>query len=186
MGKRLVFVQGNWSVQASPLPVSLYDEFGFASTGASYTAAQMLALLLPMVRPDVRIETVRYVDFGTPVNATEREYVLDMRGLKALIGKHSEFAHIGDELVPVQLSDTNWKKGIWINTAIRQDAGFFVYNSARNKQRLAEAATLVFDKSGPRKILSQDETAPYINIWVEGPPLDPEWDGYPHAIAIQK
>ena len=129
--KRLVFVKGHWSIATTTMARSLYDEFG-VPTSASIAAQTMLAVVLRMVLRDIRSDTVRYVEFNAPINATKDEYVLDMKGIKALIDNHVEFRQ--DEVQAFQLTDTNWKNGVWNNQAARKGAGFFTKNFPANNK----------------------------------------------------
>ena len=102
------------------------------------------------------------------------------------VGSRVDFERPDEELKPFKFTDANWKNGIWINLGFRKAAGFFVRNSSRNRQRLADAATLIFGKSGARGIISREANGPYLNIFVDGPPLDPDGDGYPNVIGMRK
>lgn len=85
-------------------------------------------------------------------------------------------------LAPENLSDQNWKNGIWV----QKDGGngFFVKGSPEDIKVVA-STKLVFAKSGERVVTKVVVSGPYINIFVDKP-LDPEGDGYPNKIAVVK
>lgn len=84
--------------------------------------------------------------------------------------------------VPENLSDQNWKNGIWI----QKDGGngFFVKGSI-DDIKVAASTKLIFAKSGERVVTKVVVSGPYINIFVDKP-LDPEGDGYPNKVAVAK
>ena len=84
-----------------------------------------------------------------------------------------------ERLRPSSLSDADWRNGVWIGSADR--AGFRV-TDARNLSRLAPGLRLHFARSGPRTVRAVERDT----VWVDGPPLDPEGDGYPHRIEVRR
>jgi hypothetical protein len=82
-------------------------------------------------------------------------------------------------------TDSNWTNGVWINLWLRNQAGFFVLATPERSQLLAHAKALLFDQSGRRKILAIEPNGPWINVFVDGPPLSPSGDGFPHRITAE-
>jgi hypothetical protein len=82
-------------------------------------------------------------------------------------------------LSPENLSDVNWKNGVWVMKDGR--SGFFVTAEAE-KLNLAPGAKLSFAKSGERVVTQVQVAPPYVNVFVDGP-LDPEGDGYPNKVS---
>lgn len=89
------------------------------------------------------------------------------------------------ELRAVSFTDTNWKDGVWINYSARNQAGFFVIATKVRNQLLAHASAVVFNASGRRKIQSIERNGPYLNVFVDGPPLSPSGDGFPNPIKAE-
>jgi hypothetical protein len=72
--------------------------------------------------------------------------------------------------------DQNWTNGIWIREA---HAAFFV-SDAGDVRSLQPGSRLRFRAAGERiveRILNDQ-------VWLQGPPLSPAEDGYPHAIQV--
>jgi hypothetical protein len=83
------------------------------------------------------------------------------------------------------LTDSNWSNGVWINLWLRNQAGFFLLATPESSQLLAHAKALLFNQSGRRKILLIEPNGPWLNVFVDGPPLSPSGDGYPHRITAE-
>ncbi|MCE1115120.1 glucosyltransferase domain-containing protein [Pseudomonas sp. NMI795_08] len=82
------------------------------------------------------------------------------------------------KITATDLSDANWKNGVSLH-------GFFVSNNFRNRQALKVGGYLKFSASGLRRISALEYTDSYINITVDGAPLNPVLDGYPNEILLQ-
>lgn len=82
------------------------------------------------------------------------------------------------KITPVDLSDKNWNNGISVNR-------FFVVNDFVGRQSLQVNGVLKFASSGVRKISALEYTESYINVTVDGAPLNSKLDGYPNAVEIQ-
>jgi hypothetical protein len=80
---------------------------------------------------------------------------------------------------------THWSNGVWINLWLRNQAGFFVLATPARSETLAHAKALLFNQSGRRKILSVERNGPWINVYVDGHPLSPSGDGFPHSIFAE-
>lgn len=86
----------------------------------------------------------------------------------------------GNALIAENLTDVNWKKGVWILKDGRN--GFFI-TGVLNKVNLTVGSKLKFSRSGERIITDVQEYPPFIQVFVNKP-LDPDSDGFPHKIAI--
>lgn len=86
-----------------------------------------------------------------------------------------------EKLVPFDLSDNNWIKGI-----SQKDTAFFIENNVLNRNSINTNDTLIFNESGKRKITRIIENDKFLNIFLEGEKLNPETDGYPNEIIIVK
>jgi hypothetical protein len=80
---------------------------------------------------------------------------------------------------PVRLTDDTWTSGV--NNA---DAAFFVPDSQQNLDALQDATRVRFSDGEVRRITSVVRTSPYINVYLDGPPLDPETAGYPNVFEL--
>lgn len=85
-----------------------------------------------------------------------------------------------NKLTPTQLSDINWKNGIWIQKDGKH--GFFI-TADFEKVKVPTGTKLTFAKSGARIVTEVVSSPPYINIFVDKP-LDPDGDGFPNKILI--
>ena len=84
-------------------------------------------------------------------------------------------------LAPEQLSDANWKNGVWVQKDGRN--GFFITADA-GKVNVKVGTKLIFAKSGELIVTEVAVTPPYINIYVNKP-LDPEGDGFPNKVIVK-
>lgn len=73
-------------------------------------------------------------------------------------------------------NDVHWKNGISISPT---RTGFFV-SDLSDLRGLRPGTKLLFAGSGVRTV----EAVEPANVWVSGPRLDPETDGYPHLIQV--
>jgi hypothetical protein len=64
------------------------------------------------------------------------------------------------------------------------DAAFFVPDSQQNLDALEDATRVRFSDGEVRRITSVVRTSPYINVYLDGPPLDPETAGYPNVFEL--
>jgi hypothetical protein len=80
---------------------------------------------------------------------------------------------------PVRLTDDTWTSGV--NNA---DAAFFVPDSQQNLDALEDATRVRYSDGEVRRITSVVRTSPYINVYLDGPPLDPETAGYPNVFEL--
>lgn len=82
------------------------------------------------------------------------------------------------KITAFNLSDANWTNGVSVNR-------FFVSNNFANRQSLVVDGHLKFAGTGLRKILALEYTENFINITVDGTPLNAGRDGYPNIIQIK-
>ena len=77
------------------------------------------------------------------------------------------------------LSDQNWTLGVAKNWA-----GFFVKNTDDNKKNLSIGKKVRFANGSIRNIVKQESSGEYLNIFLDGQPLDGMLVGYPKEIKI--
>jgi hypothetical protein len=100
--------------------------------------------------------------------------------LERLHATMSAYGLTGVTMSPEQLSDVNWKNGVWVQKDGRN--GFFITADA-GKVKVSTGTKLSFAKSGERVVTDIALSPPYINIFVDMP-LDPEGDGFPNKVII--
>jgi hypothetical protein len=79
--------------------------------------------------------------------------------------------------VAFDLTDSNWVSGVTIHA-------FFIKNDFANRQLMSINDDLRFAGSGVHRVNRLEYTAQFINVIVDGSPLSPSLDGYPHLINI--
>ncbi len=79
------------------------------------------------------------------------------------------------------LTDRNWVKGV-----SRKSTGFFVSNISKNAKKYQVGARVKFINNEIRTIKKITVSANYINIFVDGKPLDGMKVGYPNKIEVIK
>ncbi|MEI4272306.1 hypothetical protein TEK04_11295 [Klenkia sp. LSe6-5] len=82
---------------------------------------------------------------------------------------------------PIDFTDANWDRGI-----SRGEAGFFIYYTEMNWSDLQSATAVRFADGEVRRIVDLQRTGTYgdlINVWLSGPPLDPDAIGAPNEIT---
>lgn len=77
------------------------------------------------------------------------------------------------------LTDNNW-----INGVHRRDAAFFVNNNFENRNRFKFGSKVNFANGDIRSILQVIDNGPYLNIYLDGTPLNGENVGFPKEIKI--
>lgn len=82
-------------------------------------------------------------------------------------------------LTSYNLTDANWVNGV-----ARDFAGFFVQNSRQHVDYFKPGKELRFANGDLRKINEAKEVGSYLNVFVEGAPLDGELVGFPHEIKV--
>ncbi len=83
------------------------------------------------------------------------------------------------ELPLSNLTDANWRNGVWIQTA----AAMFLTPEGKGSEKLVPGAWLTFAKSGPRRVVRTGGQG-LLAIEVEGSSLDPVGDGFPNEVKI--
>ena len=77
------------------------------------------------------------------------------------------------------LTDANWVHGV-----ARRWAGFFVPNTGQSAERYKPGRSVKFADGEVRKIVRVEPSGQYLNIYVEGEPLDPAKAGVPSGYSI--
>ena len=83
-------------------------------------------------------------------------------------------------ITPYNLTDENWTGGVAKNWA-----GFFVEYTPELEKKLAVGEELVFSDESIRKVIRQDHSGKFLNIYLEGSSLDGKLIGYPKTIEIK-
>jgi hypothetical protein len=78
------------------------------------------------------------------------------------------------------LTDQNWINGVAIKWA-----GFFVRNTVPNRYKLTRGKKIQFADGQIRTITRQEDGGAYLNIFLDGLPLDGNIVGFPHKIEVQ-
>ena len=84
-------------------------------------------------------------------------------------------------ITPFNLTDVNWISGVG-----RTFSGYFVVNSPENRRRYSIGEKVKFSDGSVRKVVSIITSEQYMNIYLDGPPMDGNKVGYPHKIEIIK
>lgn len=93
------------------------------------------------------------------------------------VAPRSELEHVArTQLVAAEHTDGNWRHGVFTHPGA---SGFFVRDDF-DLGAIAPGTRLRFARAGVRTI----ERVASPQVWVDGPALDPEADGYPHWIEI--
>jgi hypothetical protein len=82
-------------------------------------------------------------------------------------------------LTPVDLTDDAWERGVR-----RTEAGLFVYNTDLDRAALDAATSVRFSDGEVREIESVQVNEYYLNVFLEGPPLDPAVAGAPNSFEL--
>lgn len=77
------------------------------------------------------------------------------------------------------ISDSNWEKGV-----ARNWAGFFVPNSQPFQSLYLPGAIVTFANGEKRRVLRTESSGAYLNIYVDGSPLDAKLAGIPSQYSI--
>lgn len=86
-----------------------------------------------------------------------------------------------DLITPYNLTDNTWLNGV-----ARNWPGFFVNDTEENRRLLAPGSTLNFSNGKSRLLTEQDVANGFLNIRMNGSPLDADSVGYPKPIRITK
>jgi hypothetical protein len=79
------------------------------------------------------------------------------------------------------LTDRNWVNGV-----ARDWAGFFVRSSIPNRERLIRGKKIHFADGQVRTIIRQEDGGSFLNIFLDGQPLDGNIVGYPHKFEVRE
>jgi hypothetical protein len=83
----------------------------------------------------------------------------------------------GKAIDPFYLTDANWNRGV-----ARRWAGFFV---PRDAPGYAVGVTVRLKNGETRKVTRVDQSGPYLNVYLDGKPLDPLTHGAPPDLVVQ-
>ncbi|MGR2709418.1 hypothetical protein B7453_05715 [Pseudomonas sp. IB20] len=86
-----------------------------------------------------------------------------------------------DLITPYNLTDSTWLNGV-----ARNWPGFFVKDTEENRRLLAPGSTLNFSNGKSRLLTEQESANGFLNIRMNGSPLDADSVGYPKPIRIIK
>jgi hypothetical protein len=78
---------------------------------------------------------------------------------------------------PFIITDANWDRSV-----ARRWAGFVV---SAEKSGLAQDRTVVLKNGEPRKVLRVEQKGPYLNVYLDGPRLDPAVHGIPPEYTLK-
>ncbi|NEO57011.1 MAG: hypothetical protein F6K54_30420 [Okeania sp. SIO3B5] len=110
----------------------------------------------------------------------EKRAKLTVKSCKAQILKPIDSSSLIRQIIPENFNDQNWKNGIFLNSKTGQENRVMM-NNDRILTELYPQMNLEFAGSGNRQIMKIKDN----QIWVSGSPLNPETDGYPHAIRVK-
>jgi hypothetical protein len=175
----------SWTDSAAK-PIA-YDEFGMPSSVRDYYAKTIVDIVLRSTNkiPNAIISMSEYTTSGREKSIDTNSLVIDFPRLvtsqrfKAIRSTSLNFNP--KIIVPLNINDENWTNGIFTNQN-NPNAYGFVYRSNFGTKVPIAGDKLKFNKSGVRVILRVDVTGDYINVVVDGEPLQPK-DGYPHSIV---
>lgn len=182
----LAVAHSDWT--DSRAPYRAYDEFGMHSSLRPVYADAIVRIvtagmgLFPHARivardrlaeqaPGIGVQDVVEVDFHQLVNS--QAYRADPVEVELLRLPG---------VVAADISDDNWQRGVWRN-AQYPGALSFVMRARGGQPQLATGQKLIFPFSGERKVVKVEAAGKFLNVLVDGAPLDPR-DGYPAVISI--
>lgn len=84
-----------------------------------------------------------------------------------------------NEVSALDYTDGNWEKGI-----NRTTPAFFMRNDFVNRQSLAVGDVLKMGSAAPRTIARIAYSEDYINVYFDGPLLDPKQSGFPNKLEV--
>ncbi len=122
-------------------------------------------------------------DAGNQIYEWNAAYLLRAGATEArdlLSGEVLPLPSLAPEDTPFALTDGNWLNGV-----ARQGAGFFVRGTSSNVWAYAVGRTLEFADGSVRKIVRSDLSGSYLNVWVEGAPLNGEVVGNPRKLVVR-
>ena len=105
------------------------------------------------------------------------------------ISEHGMYLHVNAHMVdsnsitsftPVNLTDANWSNGV-----SRSETAFFISINTQNVS-LYKVGTKIKFGSGVRTVLSTLVSDSWLNVYLDGEPLNPTIDGYPNEFEFVK
>ena len=181
---KVIIKPSSWADSAAR-PMA-YDEFGMPSSVRDYYAKPIVEIVLRSMNsiPDAIITMAGDITTSQKADDANNLLVDFPRLVTSQRFKTDPSASLNlnpNAISPLNISDDNWKNGIWANKSNPTAYGF-VYQSIIGDKVLKAGDKLKFKKSGFRTVLRVDVTGDYINVMVDGSPLHPEGDGYPRSI----
>lgn len=88
--------------------------------------------------------------------------------------------HMPISMTPYNLTDANWVNGV-----SRKDASFFISDNRANARTFKPGVTITFSNGDSRTVSRIDTSGPYLNVYLDGSPMDGNEVGYPHTYTIQ-
>ena len=105
---------------------------------------------------------------------------LTVKSCQAQILKPIDSSALIRKMIPDNFNNQNWKNGIFFNSQARQE-NWVMINKYQILTELYPQMNIEFAGSGNRQILKIKDH----QILVNGSPLNPETDGYPHTIRVK-
>lgn len=181
---KIIVRPSSWT-DSSARPIA-YDEFGMpSSTGAGYAKAIVEIVLRATNSIPNAVVTVSKDSVLAPESASDKNFLVDFPSLvtsqRFKTVSFGAQARSGNTISPLNITDDNWAAGVWVNES-NPNAYSFVYGVFYGEKELKVGDKLSFKESGVRTVLRIESVGGYINVLVDGVPLDRK-DGYPNAIG---
>jgi hypothetical protein len=134
----------------------------------------------------------RFLFFNTPLNIQKLNqsgffnHLEDIYAVEA-ITEHEMYLHVNAQRVhsessspftPADLTDDNWWNGV-----SRSEAAFFIPVNNKNVGMYKPGAKIKFG-SGLRTVLRTTVSGSWLNVYLDGPTLNPFIDGYPNMFEL--
>lgn len=122
------------------------------------------------------------VDAGNQVFDWSAAYFLragETEVRELLSGEVTSLRNLTPDDTPFALTD-----GSWVNGVSRQWAGFFVRGTLANMSTYKTGRLVRFSDGSERKIINSVILPPYLNVWLEGEPLNGERVGHPQKLVV--
>lgn len=180
---RVIIKPSSWADSAAR-PMA-YDEFGIPSSVRDYYAKPIVEIVLRSMNSIPNAIITMSGDTTTNQKPDDANSLLvDFPRLvtsQRFKTDPSASLNLNPNVIsPLNISDDNWKNGIWSNE-VNPNVYSFVYRANIGDKKLKVGDNLKFKISGFRSVLRIDITGEYINVLVNGPPLS-HADGYPSTI----
>ncbi len=179
----IVIKPSSWQDSAA-IPMA-YDEFGLPSSSPTYAKVMVdivrRSLSACSAKTDILLDNNEKITFSP-----DDGIFIDFRQLVTANRFHSVSACLmqndGCMMQSANITDTNWTKGIWTNSKIPNLYSVVLLRDTGSLS-IHVGDTLVFKKSGKRKVVKIDQSGNFVDILVSGTPLNAS-DGYPAPITL--